>query len=378
MLAPHVVIDTKNLALFGRGITAFVTPLIRGWLGHRPDIRFSLVGPPFDTSVFSAFDNWRHHAVPWPIRLPRPLRHPVYDNVLFPHAVSRLKPDFLFSPYHDVRLPSKHRVRSVIIVHDTCIDDLRAIYPIGYWTYYVGTLRRNLKQAAHILTDSEASRARILARYGVAPQSVTVVYNPVDPKFTAAETDVTVEKSVKQRFGDSRIIFYPGGCERRKNIGRLLDALALLTAAGENWRLLVTGDAAPIWVQELARIDADTRSRIHFLGYLAIPVLRAHYVTADAVVYPTLCEGFGRICLDAMVLGVPLACSDLPVLREIAGDYPIYFNPLDSQAIADGIRKAMCGGPIRPRWDARFSVDTIVAQFTGLMDRLLTGSHEGA
>jgi glycosyltransferase involved in cell wall biosynthesis len=374
MSAPHVVIDTKNLALFGRGISAFVTPLIRGWLANCPATRFSFVGPPFDSQVFMEFGNWRHHVVPWPARLPRPLRHPVYDNVLFPYAVSRLKPDFLFSPYHDVRLPPKRRVRSVIIVHDTCIDDLPDVYPVAYRTYYVATLRRNLKRATHVLTDSEASRRRILDRYGVPPERVSVVYNPVDPTFIGAETDHRLVQSLRERFADARLLFYPGGCEYRKNIGRLAEAVALFSAAGENWRLLVTGDAAPIWAQALARLDAETRGRIHFLGYLEVPQLRACYAAADLVVYPTLCEGFGRVCLDAMILGVPLACSDLPVLREIAGDYPVYFDPLNPRAIADSMCAAMAVARPQPYWDRRFNLDTVVAQFTGLMDQLFIGN----
>jgi glycosyltransferase involved in cell wall biosynthesis len=372
---PHVAIDTKNLALFGRGISAFVTPLIRGWLGRRPDVRFSFVGPPFDTGVFSEYSNWHRHHVPWPKRLPRPLRHPVYDNVLFPYAIWRLKPDFLFSPYHDVRLPRRDRVPSVMIVHDTCIDDLIGIYPSAYRTYYVRTLRRNLTCATHILTDSESSRARIQDRYGVGSESITVVYNSVDQAFVAAAPGADVVAGVRRQYGGARALFYPGGSERRKNIGRLLTALQLLATAGEDCRLLVTGNVTPTWRQELARIDLATRSRVHFTGYLDVQQLRAHYGAADAVVYPTLCEGFGRVCLDAMVVGVPLACSDLPVLREIAGDYPIYFDPLNPSAIAGAVRAALHAGPRLPRLDPRFIGDTSVAQFTALMDAIMLRRH---
>ena len=50
---------------------------------------------------------------------------------------------------------------------------------------------------------------------------------------------------------------------------------------------------------------------------------------------PSLGEGFGRVGLEAMELGVPLACSDLPVLHEVLGDYPEYFNPLRVEEIVE-------------------------------------------
>src|SRR5262245_33982071 len=50
----HVAIDLKNLALYAGGIVAFARPLVAAWLAHRPDFRFSLVAPDFDTSAFSA------------------------------------------------------------------------------------------------------------------------------------------------------------------------------------------------------------------------------------------------------------------------------------------------------------------------------------
>jgi len=62
------------------------------------------------------------------------------------------------------------------------------------------------------------------------------------------------------------------------------------------------------------------------------------------------------------------------VLREIAGDYPVYFHPGSSQAIADGLREAMRSGPRPPRRDPRFALEKVQADFTTLMDRLMSGS----
>src|SRR5262249_19601857 len=86
----HIAIDLKNLALHSGGIAAFGRPLVAAWLAHRPEYRFSLVGPRFDTAAFAGLSNWNLTDVPWPARLPRSLRHPVYDTLLFPRTIAKL------------------------------------------------------------------------------------------------------------------------------------------------------------------------------------------------------------------------------------------------------------------------------------------------
>jgi glycosyltransferase involved in cell wall biosynthesis len=332
----------------------------------------------FNREVFAEFNNWVHYVISWPYWLPRKLRHPLYDNLLFPRAIKKLKPDFVFSPYHDVLLPSKQKIRSVMTVHDTCIDELRKLYPVGFRAYYVAMLRRNLKRSIHLLTDSESSRCRIIEIYGVAPNKLSVIYNAIEPEFENANINNLMIASIKECCAGARLILYPGGSDFRKNIGRLLDAFALLSEDSEDYRLLVTGERNRVWDRELRRHGNILRDRIQFLGHLNIPELKAHYAAADAVIYPSLCEGFGRVCVEAMTVGASIACSDLPVLREIAGEYAFYFDPINPRAIEATLRHALNAGRMLPRRDSRFSLESVTSRFTALMDYLVAGAGPNA
>jgi glycosyltransferase involved in cell wall biosynthesis len=372
----HVAIDTKNLALYSGGIAGFLRPLIAGWISQRPDIEFSLVGPAFDTSFLPKRENWSHRTISWPEGLPRKLRHPVYDNVIFPRAISSLKAGLVFSPYHDVLLPPPNRSTSVMTIHDVCIDELGDLYPTVYRQYMLTMLRRNLKRAAHVVTVSEASRAKIIERYSVAPCAVTVISNAVPKEMIEQRTDPGKIEAIRRHYGSAWLILYPGGCEHRKNVGRLVNALGALLAKGVDCHLLVTGTSNECWRRALAAsTDRLTFDRVRFLGNLTTASLSDFYAAVDAVVYPTLCEGFGRVCLEAMYTGAPLACSDLPVLREIAGDGAEYFNPYDSGEIAAAIRRAVESGRRQPRLDTRYKSETVVSRFVTLMDALLDGSR---
>jgi glycosyltransferase involved in cell wall biosynthesis len=181
---------------------------------------------------------------------------------------------------------------------------------------------------------------------------------------------------LRSKYRAARMLFYPGGSEYRKNLARLVDALERLVASGEDAVLFATGTCDARWLRALAGRDAMLKRRIVFLGRLSIGDMRAYFEAADAVVYPTLCEGFGLVCLEAMMLGAPVACSDLPVLREVAGSYACYFDPLDSAAIARGIMQAIASGRRPPRRDARFELRSITGAFNALMDRLLADAPQ--
>jgi glycosyltransferase involved in cell wall biosynthesis len=62
---------------------------------------------------------------------------------------------------------------------------------------------------------------------------------------------------------------------------------------------------------------------------------------AAVLVYPSLFEGWGMPLTDAMAVGVPVVCSDIPVLHEVAGDAALYFDPLDPRSIASALRRVL-------------------------------------
>lgn len=365
----RIVVDVKNLALYYGGIAQFFAPLLGHWIKERPQDHFLLVGPDFDTSFLPPSGNWEHVRIPWPAIVPRPLRHPLYDNVLFPMALRRLRPEFVFSPYHDVRLP--RGVRSVIMIHDTCLDELAHVYPRRVRWYYMSMLRRNLQHANHVLAVSESSRARIQGLYGLPEQSIHVVYNACHPEFLSAQENQTEVARLRDNLcAGAPLLFYPGGGEFRKNIGGLLAAFRILceNTAHPSPVLMVTGQINANWREHLDALSTEIVNRVKFLGYLDNDKLKQHYFAADAVVYPSLCEGFGRVCLESMVTGVPIACSDLPVMKEVGGNYPIYFDPYSPGDIAEKVRLAMATGRKQPVRDDRFTIEHVRQQFLSAID----------
>ena len=80
---------------------------------------------------------------------------------------------------------------------------------------------------------------------------------------------------------------------------------------------------------------------IHFQAYEPVASVADIYHGADAVILLSQYEGFGLPVLEAQQLGIPVICSDLPVLREVAGDGAIFVSPDDPDAVAAAIHRLM-------------------------------------
>jgi glycosyltransferase involved in cell wall biosynthesis len=365
----RIVVDIKNLALYNGGIAHWFAPLLAAWIRHRPDAYFLLLGPEFRKDFLPLSGNWEHVYREWPQWLPRPLRHPYYDNLVFPRALKKLKPDLVMSPYHDVRMP--FGLPSVITVHDLCLGELACTYPCRVRFYYQTLLKFNLRRAIYVLTVSETTRDKLIRHHDLASDHIGVVFN-TPPQAFLERADVAAAATLYRRLGVAgRVVLYSGGSEYRKNVERLVQAFTLLVEKENTLTLVITGDHDHRWQAALAEHSPELQKRVIFAGRLSDAALRLAYAGADAVVYPSLCEGFGRVCLEAMVTGSPLACSDLPVTREVSGSYGIYFDPRDVNSIAAGVNLALSQGRRKPYIDIRFHDDTVRTSFLSNMDRVL-------
>jgi glycosyltransferase involved in cell wall biosynthesis len=142
----------------------------------------------------------------------------------------------------------------------------------------------------------------------------------------------------------------------------------------KNQELLVR--AAPLLEDDVAVVlaghpepyDAELRElaaalgaedRIRFADYVPDAELEALWRMAGVAAFPTRAEGFGMPVLEALSRGVPVACPDLPVLREVSGGLARTFGPDDPAGAAAAITAAL-GDPGAvaadgPAWTARFT-----------------------
>ena len=182
-------------------------------------------------------------------------------------------------------------------------------------------LNRTLFEATRILTISEAVR-RELGELGLADlRRVRAVHlAPAMPDTSACQLPPGIPTS---------FVLHVGTLEPRKNITTLLDAWELVRERGGVLPSLVLCGKFGWKTEELRRRvrRGEEQGWLLHPGYVSDEEVAALYGEAMFVVFPTHYEGFGLPAVEAIRSGTPLLCSDIPVLREVAGEAAIYLPP---------------------------------------------------
>lgn len=248
-------------------------------------------------------------------------------------------PDVLFVPAHV--LPIVHPRRSVVTIHDVGYLRYPQMHPRASRLYLDWSTRWNVRAAAHLVADSEATREDLIRFYRADPAKITVAYPAGTPGLAPVEDEARLAE-VRARYGTGEAYFlYVGTLQPRKNLGALLEAYARLLARGQlpkEVRLVLAG--RPGWLCEgiLARAhQADLAGQVILPGYVATEDLAALLSGALAFVFPSWYEGFGLPVLEAMICGAPVIASNTSSLPEVVGDAALLINPAEVEDLAQAM-----------------------------------------
>ncbi|HET8647359.1 MAG TPA: glycosyltransferase family 1 protein, partial [Vicinamibacteria bacterium] len=130
---------------------------------------------------------------------------------------------------------------------------------------------------------------------------------------------------------------YVGTLEPRKNLARALRAFTSLAASLPAHRFVLVGQQGWKYADVLREAQA-AGGRVLLPGYVAEDDLPLLYTHADALVYPSLYEGFGFPVVEAMACGAPVVTSRGSSLEEVAGEAALLVDPGDEADIARALR----------------------------------------
>jgi glycosyltransferase involved in cell wall biosynthesis len=291
-------------------------------------------------------------------RMPFPSRW--FDRVAMRLDVPRIewmvRSDVVFAP-NFVPPPTRSR-RVVLTVHDLAFKRYPETAPMAT-RRWLARLESSLRTASQVIVVSEQTRRDLLDSYpGLAArlaERLTVVPLGVDTEdFRPVEVDAV--DHVRRRFGVAGpFLLSLGGIEPRKNLPALIRAYASLPD-GLRPALVIAGPVAP-WNPEgwnlvrpaLEALPAGVRDHVVVTGYVSDEEKVALLAGAEALVYPSLYEGFGLPVIEAMACGTPVLTSNLSALPETAGDAALLVDPHSVEGIAAGIERLLTDSALRER-----------------------------
>ncbi|NJR52016.1 MAG: glycosyltransferase family 4 protein [Leptolyngbyaceae cyanobacterium CSU_1_3] len=260
----------------------------------------------------------------------------IWTQFQLPNLCKTLKSKLLFSPIPEAPLFSK--THHVVTLHDLIpLKFPRKTSPLTpYFKYYIPQV---LSQAKQVICDSEATAKDAASFYQISAQKMTVIPLAYD--------------SHHFRFLDlptQNYFLYIGRHDAYKNLQRSIEAFSKLPdhSSYEFW---IAGSPdrryTPMLTAQIAALGLT--QQIKFLSYVAYADLPTLINQAIALVFPSLCEGFGLPILEAMACGTPVVTSNLSSMPEVAGEAALLVDPYRVEAIAEAMGAIVTHSTLRSR-----------------------------
>ena len=266
----------------------------------------------------------------------------IWEQTVLPIQTRRHKIDVLFSPGFST--PVLGGARKVTVLHD--LQHRRQPENFGRlerwaWEAMVWSAVRS---SDRLITVSKTSRRDIREFYQTPEGRIAVITHGVEPAFSALKTDASFGESLLRQAGvpECRYLLAVSTVHPHKNWFRLLEAYETLVKEGRPEHLVIAGvPGKSSKAVEKRLAENHLGDRVHLVGWQPRQVLMGLFKFAEALVFPSTFEGFGMPVVEAMAAGLPVACSDIPPLRETADGVAEFFDPLSPEDMAESMRRVL-------------------------------------
>ena len=245
--------------------------------------------------------------------------------------------------------PPRGDIPLVATIHDVSPFLLTECFPPHKAAYLRMAFTSISRMARLILADSRWQAERISATLNLSLDRIRVIYPSISSVFSPSQDSDSHELLVERPF-----FLVVGTLEPRKNIPRLLEAWRALKAPHDlvivgRWGWMYESLRKQLGMAGQYRLEPDGTEiweihggrRVIRKEHLSTRGLADLYRSAEALVYPSLFEGFGLPVLEALSCGCPVLTSWRSPMEEIAGKAGWYFDPEDEDSILSTLRSLL-------------------------------------
>jgi alpha-1,3-rhamnosyl/mannosyltransferase len=270
-----------------------------------------------------------------------------FNHFIFPWIVRSHRPDIFFSPHG--QLPLGWWGRAVVTIHDLAIFDHPEWFPGGFvkWFSTKIVVPISLRRAEKIVVVSETTKNDLKRIFGVCDKKIFVVYPgcplrcvrlqtltpPPSPGYGGHGLPPLPRAALGQR---GRYFLCLGTIEPRKNFILAARAIKILREKFPDVKLLIAGGRGWKFSETVREFDPGF---VEELGFVSLEQKAELLAGAQALVFPSLYEGFGLPPLEAMKLGVPVITTRSGALPEVCGEAASYVSINDPAELAQVMEK---------------------------------------
>lgn len=327
----HVTIDARLIN--SAGIGTYLKNLIPRLIDSLHDCHFNLLG---ERSLIEKFLNNHGNKINI-INFDSPI-YSIQEQLKLPLLTPK-KTDLFWAPHFNFPILNSGKI--IVTVHDVFHLAMKEFIPNRLKQFYPKIMFSLLpKRASRIVCDSHFTAQELIKYTGINEDQIEVIHIGVHKNFFDGASN-----SSPYEFP---YLLYIGNVKPHKNISRLIQAFQKLKKEFPHHLVIVGKKEGFLSEDEIIKaMSTGEKERIIFTGQIDDAKVKELYSHADALVFPSLYEGFGLPPLEAMARQCPAIISNIPPLREMCGDAAIYFNPRDVDDIYQKIKMVLSSSDLR-------------------------------
>lgn len=254
-----------------------------------------------------------------------------------------LRPEINHEP-HNISEVKKKGVRAYVIIHDLLCINLPEVFDGGASENFKLYLSWIFKYYDGCICVSEAVEVElteyILKEQIYVPTHFSITHSHNGVKSEQSQ-NINVQSDIISYFQESPPVFFMlGTIEPRKNHAFVLDTFEEFWEQGLNYKLCIIGRIGWKVEEFMSRVKnhKELGKRLVFWEEASDDIVAYTCQHATALIQASLGEGFGLPLIEAGLYDLPLICSDIPVFREVAGEFALYFDPRNNADLGDTIQ----------------------------------------
>lgn len=335
----RIAISTSVIQRGKTGVAQYVFALAKALLPFASLHEFHLLVLEEDLPLF-AFAAGHMKLVPVPEKFRPALKNVWWHQTALPRWLRRQGIEVLHVPSYRRMVWSAPSAK-VATIHDLAPFHVAGKYDVARMIYGRAVARQLAQRQDAVIAISENTARDIRQFFQVPEPRLQVVHNGIDHARFCPGDAASAQAQAAQRWGlDQPFFLYVSRLEHpAKNHVRLIEAFnRFKTVTGSPWLLALGGSDWHGAEHIHAAAAASPVARdIRFLGFVPDDTLPALYRAADAMVYPSLFEGFGFPPIEAMACGCPVVSSTRGSLAEVVADAAQLVDPENVVSLADAL-----------------------------------------
>ena len=316
------------------GIGYFTVNAVANLIKNHPEVQFKILCDKKFTEDYFDFANVTKHKIFPALR--HPLLYVFYMEVVLPFFLRKHKPDVMVSA--DGYLSLSSSCKQIPIIYDINFEHKPGDIKLKNRIYFKFFFKRFARKAKRIATISEYSKKDIADYYKLDSSTIDNVSCGINSNFSPLD-EQQISEVKNKRSGGKPYFFFVGSMHPRKNIKRLIDAFNLFKQkTGSNFKLILAGSI--LWSKteiEDSYTNSPYKEDIIFTGRLSDEDLQKMLGAAYALSFVPIFEGFGLPIVEAFQSGVPVICSNVTSMPEVAGNAALMVDPFSIDSIAEGM-----------------------------------------